>query len=73
MFWAFALTLRPLFSTTGIVCITSVLACKVGLAVCYSLSLKGQGSLMMASFISKYVYLYPNEQSHGRHVAIYRH
>jgi len=62
MFWAFALTLRPLFSTTGIVFITSVLACKVGLA-------KGQGSLMMASFS----YLYPNEQSHGRldeHVAI---
>ena len=23
---------------------------------------------MMASFISKYVYLYPNKQSHGRHV-----
>ena len=52
MFWAFALTLRPLFSTTGIVCITSVLAHKVDPAVCYSSSLKWQGSLMMASFIS---------------------
>ena len=29
-----------------------------------------EGSLMMVSFISKYVYLYPNKQSHGRHVAI---
>ena len=63
MFWAFALTLRPLFSTTGIVCITSVLACEVGLAVCYSSSLKGQGSLMMASFIST------QKQSHGRFIS----
>jgi len=38
IFWAFALTLKPLFSTAGIVCITPVLACKVDLAVCYSLS-----------------------------------
>ena len=65
MFWALALILSPLFSTTGIVCITSALGCKVGLAVCQSSSLKG--SLMMASFS----YLY--EQLHDRldeHVTI---
>jgi len=49
MFWAFALTLKPLFSTTGIVYIISVLAYKVGLAVCYSSSLKVQGPLMRVS------------------------
>ena len=29
-----------------------------------------EGSLMMVSFISQYVYLYPNKQSHGRQVTI---
>ena len=36
------------------------------------IKLKGalEGSLIMVLFISKYVYLYPNKQSHGKHVVL---